>query len=347
MSRIVPLTGSEASRTTQAAQVNAQEVHTTSDQQRLFVENRVVAPHWHGAVASQALMLALANRKSATTISAASGDNSFNDSGAGFPAWAPGDVLTVDGFLTNADNNGAAFTVVSRTASKIVVSGGTLVTEAAGDVVTLTKNGTPGCWPGDKCRRSDLGTIWECVSNNGGLIGDWVEVTTDRIGLIVMWSGSLSDLPTGYALCDGSGGTPDLRDKFIQGKGAATAIGDTGGNVNHSHAVGTLAFTGTALGTHTHTAGSYDTPATSAGTPAGTINDHGRTAVGAGSAVDVHTSPTTHAFTGTALASHSHGVSGNSGATSAGTPAGTISGSTATTDGRPPFYVLAFLKRVS
>lgn len=48
-------------------------------------------------------------------------------------------------------------------------------------------------------------------------------------GIIVMWSGSLEDLPDGWVLCDGRNGTPDLRDKFILGADG-TDIGDTGGS---------------------------------------------------------------------------------------------------------------------
>ena len=36
-------------------------------------------------------------------------------------------------------------------------------------------------------------------------------------GTIVMWSGSIANIPKGWALCDGTNGTPDLRDKFIVG----------------------------------------------------------------------------------------------------------------------------------
>lgn len=36
-------------------------------------------------------------------------------------------------------------------------------------------------------------------------------------GVIVMWSGS--SIPSGWALCDGTNGTPDLRDRFIVGAG--------------------------------------------------------------------------------------------------------------------------------
>ena len=44
-----------------------------------------------------------------------------------------------------------------------------------------------------------------------------------------MWSGSIASVPTGYALCNGSSGTPDLRDRFIVGAGSGYSPGNTGG----------------------------------------------------------------------------------------------------------------------
>lgn len=38
-------------------------------------------------------------------------------------------------------------------------------------------------------------------------------------GIIVLWWGAIVDIPAGWALCDGAGGRPDLRDKFIIGAG--------------------------------------------------------------------------------------------------------------------------------
>ena len=74
----------------------------------------------------------------ATTISAAAADNSINDSGAGLPVVAAGDVIQVKGFTGAGTTANAIMTVVSRTASKIVVSGVTLVNDAAGESVTVT-----------------------------------------------------------------------------------------------------------------------------------------------------------------------------------------------------------------
>jgi hypothetical protein len=49
-------------------------------------------------------------------------------------------------------------------------------------------------------------------------------------GAIVKWNGVPSNVPTGWALCDGANGTPDLRDLFIVGAGGVYDPDDTGGN---------------------------------------------------------------------------------------------------------------------
>lgn len=58
------------------------------------------------------------------------------------------------------------------------------------------------------------------------------EVSSNSIprGLICMWSGAT--VPTGWNLCDGTNGTPDLRDRFIIGAGNEYSIGNTGGSAN-------------------------------------------------------------------------------------------------------------------
>lgn len=52
-------------------------------------------------------------------------------------------------------------------------------------------------------------------------------------GLISMWSGDVAEIPDGWALCDGTAGTPNLSGRFIVGYDAGDVdydgIGDTGG----------------------------------------------------------------------------------------------------------------------
>lgn len=59
-------------------------------------------------------------------------------------------------------------------------------------------------------------------------------------GVIMMWSGSIGSIPSGYYLCNGSNGTPDLRDRFIVGAGNLYSVAQTGGSadaivVSHTH----------------------------------------------------------------------------------------------------------------
>jgi microcystin-dependent protein len=70
-------------------------------------------------------------------------------------------------------------------------------------------------------------------------------------GVIVIWSGTLESIPSGWALCDGGEyegvTTPDLRDSFVYGASDSEDPGATGGAATHSH-------TYSDLPQHTHTA---------------------------------------------------------------------------------------------
>jgi hypothetical protein len=49
------------------------------------------------------------------------------------------------------------------------------------------------------------------------------------LGGIIMWSGTIGNIPDGYKLCDGTNGTPNLRDRFIVGAGDSYSVNDTVG----------------------------------------------------------------------------------------------------------------------
>jgi len=51
------------------------------------------------------------------------------------------------------------------------------------------------------------------------------------VGGIIMWSGST--IPSGWALCDGSNGTPNLKGKFVLGYNDTYSLGTTGGEETH------------------------------------------------------------------------------------------------------------------
>ena len=72
-------------------------------------------------------------------------------------------------------------------------------------------------------------------------------------GGIIMWSGAIADIPTGWALCDGTNGTPDLMDKFIMGGDDITG---GGGSWSHTHGdsiyVDSHALTSDELARHVH-----------------------------------------------------------------------------------------------
>jgi len=61
---------------------------------------------------------------------------------------------------------------------------------------------------------------------------------TIPVGGIIMWSGTIANIPSGYALCNGSNGTPDLRNRFIVGatsdaSSGTSATAGPGFNVNN------------------------------------------------------------------------------------------------------------------
>jgi hypothetical protein len=72
-------------------------------------------------------------------------------------------------------------------------------------------------------------------------------------GIISLWSGSVASIPTGWLLCNGSNGTPDLRNRFVVGAGSTYAVAATGGSadavvVSHTH----TATSAVSDPTHTH-----------------------------------------------------------------------------------------------
>ena len=88
------------------------------------------------------------------------------------------------------------------------------------------------------------------ISSNGDVEssgGQFIGHGTIPIGGIIMWSGAVGNVPSGWSICDGSNSTPDLRGRFIVGAGGAYNVAAKGGA-----ATVTLTQAQTPLKDHSH-----------------------------------------------------------------------------------------------
>lgn len=86
--------------------------------------------------------------------------------------------------------------------------------------------------------RLTAGSIGEIASQ---LTTDILAATQLPRGIITMWSGATDAVPSGWALCDGNNGTPNLKDRFIVGAGQSYAVGNVGGSITQTPSVWTNA----------------------------------------------------------------------------------------------------------
>jgi hypothetical protein len=143
------------------------------------------------------------------------------------------------------------------------------------------------------------------------------------VGGIILWSGSVASIPSGWALCNGSNGTPDLRNRFVVGAGSTYAVNATGGSAD------------AIVVSHTHTA-----------TSTSSVSDPGHT----------HTLPTSGTLGGyngrlvggtggdqlplAVSNSNTTGITVSTSTTNAST------GSSATNANLPPYYALAYIMKL-
>jgi len=207
--------------------------------------------------------------------------------------------------------------------SPILSGNVTVDSDTPGPALKVTQTGT-----GDALRVQDSAdpdaTPFR-IDNNGNLFCDGA-ISFLPTGIICMWSGSVASIPTGWLLCNGSNGTPDLRDRFVVGAGSTYAVAATGGSAD--------AITVS----HTHTATST---VTDAGHTHGiVVPNSGYTVAAAASALGTAGSSAagTTAKTGsTFLTTETTGV------TVATSNAST--GSSGTNANLPPYYALAYIMR--
>ena len=157
------------------------------------------------------------------------------------------DARTNLGLGSMAIQNGTAVSISGGTV------GGTTIINTSGTVTAsgvTTSSGTlnvTGAFQLD----GGAGTSGQVLTSAGGSnTPTWVDPFPS--GGIIMWSGSIATIPSGWFLCNGSNGTPDLRNRFIVGAGSTYSPAATGGSANAIVVAHVHSGTTTLGGDHVH-----------------------------------------------------------------------------------------------
>lgn len=193
---------------------------------------------------------------------------------------------------------------------------------------TLTSSGTLAVTGGVTLDGS-AGTSGQVLLSAGsGNTPTWGSVFPS--GGIVMWSGTIATIPSGWYLCNGSNGTPDLRNRFIVG-----AHSDTTG-VAYTTITGSNTQSGgtkdSIVVSHTHTATVTDPTHFHASIK--TLDGYSLQTTSQGYDV-IAQSGTTTTSTTVKTANASTGI----------TVANSTEGSSGTNQNLPPYYALAFIMK--
>ena len=159
---------------------------------------------------------------------------------------------------------------------------------------------------------ASVGTTGQVLTSNGAGALPTMQASF-LSGMIILWSGSVASIPTGWLLCNGSSSTPDLRNRFVVGAGSTYAVDATGGSANAT------------LPSHTHTATSTVTDPS---------HSHLFQVSGSGSGNPSSTNA------GSSTAATNTAVTGITVATSISTE-----GSSATNANLPPYYALCYIMK--
>jgi microcystin-dependent protein len=179
----------------------------------------------------------------------------------------------------------------------------------------ITKNGTTALSANDILINSAITVIYD-----GTQFQLLNPANTVPSGVITMWSGTIATIPSGWLLCNGSNGTPDLRNRFVIG-----AFQDTAG----------VAYT-TITGADTQTGGSKDAIVVSH-THTATVTDPGHN----------HTAATFNQ--GGTNVNANPGATSNSGNTGTATTGISVAisttGSSGTNANLVPYFALAYIMK--
>ena len=193
-------------------------------------------------------------------------------------------------------------------------------------------------------------------------------------GVIAMWSGQTTAIPSGWVLCDGNNSTPNLVDKFIMGASASNELSTGGanslslasGNIpSHTHSFSATSGAGGAhnhsgstsnTGAHTHSGNTNNTGAHThsmsnlGGFAYPTTNANQQSQSGwkrSGGENTGSAGAHSHNLTINSAGAHSHNLTINNSSTHTHSVSGTTgsTGSGSAFDNRPAFMALAFIMK--
>jgi len=148
------------------------------------------------------------------------------------------------------------------------IAGNTVVTGSITSNANLLVNGTStlsGSVTINSIPTASSASNYHFLVRESNKVVKQVNAAPIPVGGIIMWSGTIASIPSGWKLCNGANGTPDLRDKFVVGahsdlSGTAKSnvegsYNQSGGDISHNHGGNTTAHTLTAgqIPSHNHT----------------------------------------------------------------------------------------------
>tara|TARA_R110000764_G_scaffold4238_3_gene17648 strand:- start:5416 stop:7041 length:1626 start_codon:yes stop_codon:yes gene_type:complete len=232
--------------------------------------------------------------------------------------------------------------------SNLNISGSAIITGSLATFGNLSAQGTGfigGTLSIDEIPTATSTTNYNFLVTQGfGQVVKQVAAAPIPVGGIIMWSGNISNIPSGWNLCDGTNTTPNLVNKFIVGASsdlsgvAKTNIEGsytvTGGSTSHNHSGNAGSHTLTTAQTPSHDHGYKDSY----------YILHANTGVGAGGAVSGvdYVGPTGYRGSGDSDSDNKYVYYRNQTTNTAGSN-GSHNHTISTDTTIPPYYALAYI----
>lgn len=228
-----------------------------------------------------------------------------------------------------------------------------------------------GFFVGQKCWDSTNKTEYVCttIGNPATAVWEVYPVVPEAIptGGIILWSGTIAAIPSGWTLCDGTASTPDLRNVFVVGAqeddtvaktnltgsltqsgGSITSTSVAGGDHSHGGNTGSHSLSIAELPAHSHDAGTLLAGTNGAHTHDITIPSQ-NTSASTGSARVPQPGGAGEVYTSDSDGDHTHTITGST----ANEGSGLSHAHSITTSGThthdvsilPPYYALAYIMK--